>query len=192
MPVDQLMRLGQVRPIVRWGSPVLHTASHPVTSFGPDLQDLLADLFATNRAAQGAGLAAPQVGAPLAVFVFDCLDADYRRRTGVVCNPVVETLTGRRRELESEDEGCLSLPGASAVLARPGSAVCRGQDQYGAEVQVVGAGQLARCLQHETDHLNGTVFGDRLPGRLRRQLYEEHRRESHRYPDDWPVSPVLE
>jgi peptide deformylase len=189
MPIDQLTRLGTVRTIVRWGQPVLHRPADPVTDFGDDLQSLLSDIFATNTAAHGAGLAAPQIGVGLTAFVYDCLDADLRRHVGVVCNPVVELTQGSERQLEVWEEGCLSLPGGYADLARPNLAVCRGQDQYGHDVEITGTGQLARCFQHETDHLQGIVFGDRLPLRRRRGLDETHRQAADRYPTDWPVSP---
>lgn len=189
MPIEQLTRLGTARPIVRWGEPILHRSAQKVTDFGVDLQRLLSDMFATNSAAQGAGLAAPQIGVDLAAFVYDCADADLRRRIGVVCNPVVELPQGRDRHLEAWDEGCLSLPGGYAKLARPNLAVCHGQDQYGDSIEVVGTGLLARCFQHETDHLLGVVFGDRLSNRLRRGLYESHWQVADRYPLDWPVQP---
>lgn len=191
MPIDQLVRLGMVRAIVRWGDPILHRRARPVTDFGDELQSLLGDMFATNTAAHGAGLAAPQIGVDLAAFVYDCVDADLRRQVGVVCNPVVELPEGRNRSLESWDEGCLSLTGGYADLARPAVAVCRGQDQYGESIELAGTGQLARCFQHETDHLNGMVFGDRLSSRHRRSLFESHRRVAHRYPTDWPVTGEL-
>lgn len=160
--------------------PVLHRPARPVTDFGDDLQRLLCDMFATNTAAHGAGLAAPQVGVEIAAFVYDCLDAEFRRRAGVVCNPVVELSAPRHRHLEIWDEGCLSLPGGYAELARPNLAICRSQDQYGHAIELTGTGLLARCFQHETDHLSGTVFGDRLSSRLRRGLYESHRRVADR------------
>jgi len=135
-------------------------------------------------------LAAPQIGVGLAAFVYDCLDAELRRHIGVVCNPVVELPRGRNRHLESWDEGCLSLPGGFAEFARPDVVVCRGQDQYGHDIELAGTGQLARCFQHETDHLDGIVFGDRLSSRRRRSLYESHRQVADLYPVDWPVTPA--
>ncbi len=152
------------------GDPILHRAARPVTDFGDDLQNLLCDMFATNTAAHGAGLAAPQIGVDVAAFVYDCVDADLRRQVGVVCNPVVELPEGRDRDLETWDEGCLSLPGGYADLARPNVAICRGQDQYGDPIELTGTGLLARCFQHETDHLAGMVFGARLSSRRRRGL----------------------
>ena len=89
MPLEQLLSSGTILPITRWGNPVLHSSARPVAEFGPDLWNLLCDMFATNAAANGAGLAAPQIGVDLAVFVYDCLDAFGRRRQGLVCNPQI-------------------------------------------------------------------------------------------------------
>ena len=144
-------------------------------------------MFATNTAAGGAGLAAPQVGSTLAAFVYDCLDANFERQVGVVCNPVVEVDSGATRRLETWEEGCLSLPGGYAELARPAVALCRGQDQYGDPMELRGTGLLARCFHHETDHLHGIVFGDRLSGRRRRGLYKSHQDVADRYPQSWPA-----
>ena len=179
---------GTVLPIARWGEPVMHARTRPVTEFDDQLRALVADMFATMYAAEGVGLAATQVGVDLAVFVFDCPDDDHVRHVGVVCNPEVTLPEGKDRNLEAADEGCLSLPGAYIELARPDQATCTGQDALGQPVEVSGTGLLARCLQHETDHLNGTVFGDRLPGRARKKLYAAHEELSDTYPDDWPVT----
>lgn len=180
---------GNVLPITRWGTPVMHARTAPVETFDDELKALVRDMFATMEAAQGVGLAATQVGRDLAVFVFTCPDADDVLHTGVVCNPVITTPEGRGRELDAAEEGCLSFPGAYQVLARPKVAVCTGQDVDGNPVRIEGTGLLARCLQHETDHLNGTVFGDRLSNRSRRQLTAQHDELAHLYPDDWPVTP---
>jgi len=187
--LDELRTGGRVRPITRWGTPVMHARTEPVTEFGDDLHALVRDMFATMDRAQGVGLAATQVGVPLAVFVYECADADDTVSCGVVCNPVVELPDGRDRQLESTEEGCLSLPGAYEMLARPDHAICRGVDADGNPVVIQGTGLLARCLQHETDHLSGTVFGDRLSARRRKTLYQAHRDVAYRYLDDWPVSP---
>ena len=186
---DTLRTGGQVRPITRWGSAVMHTPTRPVAHFDDELQALVRDMFATMYAADGVGLAATQVGVDLAVFVFDCPDDDHVRHVGVVCNPEVVLPEGKDRVLEAADEGCLSLPGAYIELARPDVATCTGQDAGGGPVTIVGTGLLARCLQHETDHLNGTVFGDRLSGRARKKLHRQHDEVGDRYPDDWPVTP---
>jgi peptide deformylase len=185
MPLEELVRLGSPRPIVRWGTPVMHRRCRPVTAFGPDLWNLLCDMFATNTAAHGAGLAAPQIGVDLAVFVFDCLDAAGRHRQGLVCNPV--TTTDRRPRFETVEEGCLSLPGAYMPLARPDVAVCRGQDQFGEPIEVVGTGTLGRCLQHETDHVNGIVMEDHLGPAEQQDLRRQHDLAATRYPTDWPA-----
>ncbi len=192
MTLTELRSGGTVLPITRWGTPVMHAKTRPVTVFDDNLHQLVQDMFATMEAAEGVGLAANQVGVDLAVFVYDCPDDDHQRHVGVICNPVVTLPEGKDRRLDKADEGCLSLPGAYQELARPDSAVCRGVDAYGDEVEVVGTGLLARCLQHETDHLNGTVFGDRLPGRARKKLYSQHEELADLYPADWPVSPRLE
>lgn len=189
MPLEQLLSSGIALPITRWGHPVLHRPCRPVTEFGPDLWNLLCDMFATNAAADGAGLAAPQVGVDLAVFVYDCLDAFGRRRTGLVCNPQIALAAEPR--LDEDYEGCLSLPGAYHRLARPDFAVCRGQDQFGDPVKVAGTGTLARCLQHETDHVGGIVMEDRLTAAERRELRRRHKRVAASYPADWPASPRL-
>lgn len=182
---------GTVRPITRWGTPVMHARTRPVTEFDEDLRTLVRDMFATMEAAEGVGLAATQVGVDLAVFVYDCPDDDDVRHIGVICNPVVELPEGRDRRLDSTEEGCLSLPGGYQALARPDLATCRGQDIDGNDIEVTGTGLFARCLQHETDHLYGTVFGDRLTGRARKKLYQQHEQLADNYPDDWPVSPKV-
>lgn len=187
MPLDQLLRHGQAVPIVRWGDPVLHRPAVPVTDFGPDLWDLLSTMFATNRAACGAGLAAQQIGVDLAVFVYDLVDEDGRRRVGLVCNPSIETPSGRQRRLAVEHEGCLSLPGAHSEVARADRATCHGQDQFGQPVVVEGSGDLARCLQHESDHLAGIVMEDRLTARARRRLRLDHAEQADGYGSTWPV-----
>lgn len=189
MGIEELTSGGTLRPITRWGEPVMHAPTRPVTAFDADLHALVRDMFATMEAAHGVGLAATQVGTDLAVFVYDCPDADDVNRVGAICNPVVTLPEGDQRNLESTDEGCLSLPGGYQPLARPDKASCTGLDPWGQPVTVVGTGLLARCLQHETDHLNGTVFGDRLSNRLRRKLHAQHDELAHLYPADWPVTP---
>jgi peptide deformylase len=189
MDVKDLMTGGTLLPITRWGTPVMHAPTRPVEAFDDDLHTLLRDMFATMAAARGVGLAATQVGVDLAVFVYDCPDADDDFHVGVVCNPVVTLPEGDARRLVSDEEGCLSLPGGYQPLARPDFAVCTGVDQNGDPVRIEGTGTLARCLQHETDHLNGIVFGDRLSGRVRRKLYGQSEELAHLYADDWPVTP---
>lgn len=180
---------GKVLPITRWGEPVMHSPTSAVTDFDEALQHLVADMFATMDVASGVGLAATQVGLGVSMFIYRCPDEDNHVHTGVVCNPVVVLPEGDDRRLVADQEGCLSFPGAYGALARPDFAVCTGVDQFGAPVEVVGTGLLARCLQHETDHLNGTVFGDRLSARSRKALTRQHDGLAHLYPSDWPVTP---
>jgi peptide deformylase len=189
---DDLTAGGSVLPIVRWGTPVMHTRTRLVREFDDTLHELIRDMFATMYAAEGVGLAATQVSADLAVFVFDCPDDDQVRHVGVICNPEIVLPEGRDRKLEAADEGCLSLPGAYMELARPDHATCRGLDAFGEPIEVSGTGLLARCLQHETDHLNGIVFGDRLSGRARKKLYALHEERADNYPSDWPVTPRVD
>ena len=178
---------GTVRPVVRWGTDVMHRRARPVTSYDGELRGLVADMVATMYAAQGVGLAACQIGVDLAVFVFDCPDESGTIHRGVVCNPVVELREGRERHLDDSEEGCLSYPGAFVDCARPDWARVTGQGVGGAEVSYEGDGLLARCLQHETDHIDGTVFGDRISDRARKKLRKAMESAAEDYPLDWPV-----
>ena len=178
---------GTVRPITRWGTAVMHRPARPVTSYDEELATLVADMTATMYAADGVGLAACQVGVDLAVFVFDCPDEEGVVHRGVVCNPVVETPEGRDRRLDDDDEGCLSYPGAFVDCARPDRARVTGTDQHGEPVAYEGDGLLARCLQHETDHTLGTVFGDRIAAKARKRLRKQMEAEAGSYPEGWPV-----
>lgn len=183
---------GSVRPITRWGTPVMHRELEDVTVFDEQLHTLVRDMVATMYAARGVGLAANQVGENVKVFVFDCPDDDDQVVTGVVCNPVLTLPEGDDRRLDDDDEGCLSFPGAFGPLARPDRAHVSGVDQFGEPVEFTGTGLLARCLQHETDHLFGTVFGDRLAGRARKKLDKMQSELDDLYPADWPVTPIAE
>ena len=179
---------GQIRPITRWGEPVMHRKQEPITEFDEDLRTLAADMVATMYAADGVGLAACQIGVDRAIFVFDCPDDTGTHQRGVVCNPVLFLPEGKDRKLDDDDEGCLSLPGAFVPLARPDYAAVEGQDLDGNPVRYAGRGLLARCLQHETDHCDGTVFGDRLNRRARKKLHKEHEALAENYPADWPAA----
>lgn len=176
-----------MHPIVRWGTGVMHRAARPVTSYDEELRTLVADMCVTMYAAEGVGLAGCQIGVDLALFVFDCPDDSGARHRGVVCNPVVVLLEGRDRRLDDSDEGCLSYPGAFVECARPDWARVTGQDLEGHDVTFEGDGLLARCLQHETDHTYGTVFGDRLNNRARKRLRKEMEAAAEDYPEGWPA-----
>ncbi|MDI5967661.1 peptide deformylase [Streptomyces sp. SL13] len=164
---------GTVRPITVVGNPVLHAPCAEVTEFDDSLAALVDDMFASQRAASGVGLAANQIGVALRVFVYDCPDDDDVRHVGHVVNPVVEELPPAERELDDSNEGCLSVPGAYMELARPDRAVVSGVDLHGNPVRVRGTGYFARCLQHETDHLNGYLYIDRLSKRERKDVLRQ-------------------
>jgi len=178
---------GTVHPITRWGDAVMHTPARRVTTFDDTLKALVADMTATMYAADGVGLAACQIGVDLAVFVFDCPDDAGVQHQGVVCNPVLQLPEGRDRSLDDGEEGCLSFPGAFVPCARPDYARVTGLDLHGEPVEFSGDGLLARCLQHETDHTTGMVFGDRLSTRLRKKLTKQMEAEAEDFPPGWPV-----
>lgn len=165
----------------------MHRPCRPVERFDDSLERLVADMVATMYAADGVGLAANQVGVDLQVFVFDCHDDDAVRHRGVICNALLDVPLGRERVLDDSDEGCLSLPGAFVPCARPDFASVTGVDLAGDQVQYSGNGLLARCLQHESDHLQGIVFGDRLSTRLRKRLYKEAAQVAEDFPPGWPA-----
>ncbi|MGH3776394.1 MAG: peptide deformylase [Pseudonocardiaceae bacterium] len=160
-----------VRPIRIIGDPVLHTPTRPVREFGATLYPLLDDMFDTMAAAQGVGLAANQIGVDLRVFVYDCPDGEGVRQCGVVVNPVLETGEQPEGMPDPDDdwEGCLSVPGESFPTGRASWAQVTGFDPGGAPLTVEGTGYLARCLQHETDHLDGILYLNRLVGRYARE-----------------------
>jgi peptide deformylase len=166
---------GIARPITLVGTPVLHTPCHPVERFDDDLARLVDDMFASMYAAKGVGLAANQIGVDLRVFVYDCPDADDVHQKGVIVNPRLELPAAKDRTLDTGDEGCLSVPGPRAVVGRPDLATCHGFDAAGRPVTVQGTGVLARCLQHETDHLDGMLYIDRLSAAARKAVLAEFR-----------------
>ena len=156
------------------GDPVLHTPTQPVPvaadgSLPADLADLITDLYDTMDAAHGVGLAANQIGVGLRVFVYDCADERGRaeRRRGVVVNPVLETseVPETMPDPDNDDEGCLSVPGESFPTGRATWARVTGLDADGKPISIEGNGLFARMLQHETGHLDGFLYLDRLIGR---------------------------
>ena len=153
-----------VRPILITGDPVLHTAAAPVAAFDAELAALVDDLFETMAAAPGVGLAAPQIGVPLRVFVYSWTDdADVEWR-GAAINPelLVSPVPVGDADPDEESEGCLSVPGERFPLRRAGRAVLRAVDPNGTPFEIAAGGWLARILQHEYDHLDGVLYVDRL------------------------------
>jgi peptide deformylase len=157
---------GTVRPIRYMGDPVLRTEGDKVTAFDADLRRLIDDMFASMYAADGAGLAANQIGVSLQAFVYDCADDAGTRHVGHVLNP---TLLAADGEIVEDDEGCLSLPGLRFPTPRHAHAIVEGVDLTGSPVRIEGTGYFARCLQHECGHLKGRLYVDTLKGPARKE-----------------------
>ncbi|WP_288865673.1 peptide deformylase [uncultured Corynebacterium sp.] len=160
-----------IRPIVIHGDPVLHEPTKEVTQPVEELAELIADMHETMDAAHGVGLAANQIGVPLRLFVYHCPDGDQMRR-GTVINPVLETSEIPKTmpaDDGEDDEGCLSVPGYSWPTGRADWAKVTGLDEHGNEIEVEGTGFFARCLQHETGHLDGFLYTDVLTGRYKKE-----------------------
>ena len=154
-----------IRPILRYGERGLHARAADVTTFDDALQRAIDDMIETMYAAPGIGLAAPQIGVPLRIL---SIDLSVGRTTGdliIMVNPVFLERDGS----QLEEEGCLSAPGFNATVLRPARVVVKGLDREGREQTREGTGLLARAFQHEIDHLDGTVFIDRLRG-IKRDL----------------------
>ena len=149
-----------LRPIVRHGAAVLHRPSEAVAEITPEIDALVDDMIQTMYAAPGIGLAAPQVGVGKRIFVCDVSVGRNPTDLLVFINPEFIERDG----MQLEEEGCLSVPGFNATVARPARAILKGLDRHGEPQTVEGTGLLARCFQHEMDHLDGTLFVDRLRG----------------------------
>jgi peptide deformylase len=154
-----------IRPILKYGDQTLHEAARPVDTFSADVNSAIADMVETMYAAPGIGLAAPQIGIPLRIFVVDISLGRDPAGLIVMVNPEFVLREG----MQLEEEGCLSVPGFNATVVRPERAIVKGLDRTGAEQQREGTGLLARAFQHEMDHLDGTLFVDRLRG-IKRDL----------------------
>jgi len=148
-----------VKPIRLFGDPVLRTPAEPVRDFDAELRRLVKDLADTMLDAPGVGLAAPQVGVGLRVFTYYVDD-----QLGHLVNPSLEL----SQEQESDEEGCLSFPGLAYPVKRAYAVVAKGFDMHGEPVTLEGTQRLARCVQHETDHLDGVLFIDRLDSEQRK------------------------
>lgn len=148
------------RPVVRLGAPVLREPARQVEAITPEIDAVVGEMIAAMYAAQGIGLAAPQIGVGLRIFVIDLSSGRDASALRVCINPT----WGEREGMQLEEEGCLSLPGFSATVARPARAVVHALDRQGQPQTIEGTGLLARALQHEMDHLDGMLFVDRLRG----------------------------
>jgi len=155
-----------IMPIRHFGDPVLVTPASEVIHFDKELRVLVKDLTETMLDAPGAGLAAPQIGVPLRVFVWDVDEA-----LGHLINPTLDL----SEELQDGDEGCLSFPDLVYPTPRAFRAVAKGFNMHGEPITVEGTELLARALQHETDHLNGILFIDRLSEEDRKLAMKEIR-----------------
>jgi peptide deformylase len=153
-----------IYPIVKYGREVLEKPANPVTEFDGNLEKLVADMFETMYAANGVGLAAPQIGLPLRLTVIDTTSGQDASAKLVLANPVIVSTEGE----QVQEEGCLSLPDFRAKTPRPQRVTVHAQDAEGKEFTMTGEGLLARAFCHETDHLNGRLFIHHL-GRLKRE-----------------------
>ena len=153
-----------IYPIVKYGQEVLETPAQPVTEFDADLEKLVADMFETMYAANGVGLAAPQIGIAKRLCVIDITSGQDPEAKLVLANPEIIEMEAK----QAEEEGCLSLPDFRAKTPRPRRATVRAQDAKGKEFTMSGEGLLARAFCHETDHLNGKLFIHHLT-RLKRE-----------------------
>lgn len=153
-----------VIPIIITGDPVLHTPAKPVTEFDETLRELVDNMFDTMEKAPGVGLAAPQVGVGLRLFVYNWVDDADQLWRGVAINPelwITPTPPGEA-DPEDESEGCLSIPGERFPLRRSPRAILRGVDLDETAFEIEAEGWLARIFQHEFDHLEGVLYADRL------------------------------
>ena len=156
-----------IRAVRLFGDPILRTAAEPVTDFDKQLRALVKDLTATLDDAHGAGLAAPQIGVGLRVFAYA-----VGTERGHLVNPVLDFPDA---EEQHGEEGCLSFPGVYYDVKRRLNTVARGFTELGDPVQIVGTRVLSRCLQHETDHLDGVLFIDRMDAATRKLAMREIR-----------------
>ncbi|MGB6199723.1 MAG: peptide deformylase [Candidatus Acidiferrales bacterium] len=168
-----------IHPVVKYGAKVLETPTRPVEQFDEELGNLCADMFESMYAAQGVGLAAPQIGIDKRLAVIDVSAGKHPDAKLVLANPEIVHIEGEQRE----DEGCLSVPGFRGNVLRPQYVTLRAQDASGKEYEMRGEGLLARAFCHEIDHLNGTLFLQHL-SMLKRDLIKRRIRKL-RKAGDW-------
>lgn len=164
---EGISRATSVRDIRYLGDPALREMCREVEEVDADVRELADDLLDTMYAADGIGLAAPQIGESLRVFVYDLRDEEIE--PGVLVNPRIVEAIGKQREVE----GCLSIPGLDEVVERKERVVVEGLDRDGKEVRIEAEGLLSRVLQHECDHLDGVLFVDRVSPLKRRMLLKK-------------------
>jgi peptide deformylase len=164
-----------IRPIIKYGDPVLHGPAEPVETIDDSIRSLLADMVQTMYAAPGIGLAAPQVGVPLRVIVIDLSVGEDRDQLIQLVNPEFVLKEGEQRH----EEGCLSVPGFGGSPVRPARVEVKGLDPAGAERVYTGTELLARAFCHEIDHIDGLLFVDRLSP-LKRDLMKRRLRKKVR------------
>jgi peptide deformylase len=169
-----------IKPIRLFGDPVLRTPADPVLDFDAELRKLVADLTDTMQDAPGLGLAAPQIGVGLRVFTYYVDDM-----LGHLINPDLDLSADE----DTDDEGCLSFPGLAYPTKRAYGVVAKGFNMHGEPITVEGSGMLARCVQHETDHLDGVLFIDRMDAEQRKLAMKEIR-ASEWWGEDVPVLKV--
>jgi peptide deformylase len=167
-----------VQPIRLFGDPVLRTPADDVKNYDKEFRRFVRDLTDTMLDEGGAGLAAPQLGVGLRVFAFDVDDV-----VGHLVNPVLEFPD---EEEQDGPEGCLSIPGLYFDTVRRQNVIAKGYNEYGDPLQIVGTGMMARCLQHESDHLDGILFIDRMDPERRKAAMKEIRTADW-YTDDVKV-----
>ena len=163
-----------IRPICITGTPVLHAKAQAVTVFDSELRQLVQDMYDTMDAAPGVGLAAPQIGVNLRIFVYDWDSEDGSPQRGVVINPVLEISETPTDEpdWDVDSEGCLSVPGERFPLKRAEKATLSGVDLDQNPVHIEATGWFARIFQHEFDHLEGILYTDRLSDEYKSEANE--------------------
>lgn len=164
-----------ILPIRNYPDPILREKANPVTQLDPTLQKLIDDMVETLYSAPGLGLAAPQVGQSLQLFVYDLSVHEGKHPLIVVMNPQIVETSGE----EISEEGCLSVPNYREQVKRPSRVKLRGIDREGKPIEMAGEGLLARLFQHEIDHLNGTLLIDRLSS-LKRDIFIRRFRKQRR------------
>jgi peptide deformylase len=161
-----------VRAIVRLGAPVLREPAREIDAITPEIDALVDDMIAAMYAERGIGLAAPQIGVSLRAFVVDLSQGRDASALMVCINPAWVARDG----MQLEEEGCLSVPGFTATVARPAHVILTALDRHGESRTIEGTGLLARALQHEMDHLDGRLFVDRLRGISRAMILRKVRK----------------